>query len=219
MCPLWVLDGWIWWFSSWILISIDFFLWLCHLFPTIQFSEVFASCPCWILLLHFSFHLSSVMSHQCLFPRFLFEIPLPYVLTYHLPFISPWSHRWAFFDYRLSILWRPAFLSCWLRPWACWSSGIDVIRSLVVSTFVLISVDWLGNFGRFGNSVWSRSFVSARWAQMPVRPVMLAWMLGRCMLQRKCSRPSRLPQHTETSQALQSSSQEMKDVQIFSRFA
>lgn len=46
--PIVVLDGWIWWFSSWILISIDFFLWLCHLFPTIKFS---ARCPCWILLL------------------------------------------------------------------------------------------------------------------------------------------------------------------------
>lgn len=47
-----------------------------------------------------------------------------------------------------------------------WSLSLE---SLVVSTFVLISLDWLGNFGRFGNLVWSRSFVSACWAQMPVR--------------------------------------------------
>lgn len=176
--------------------------------------SLFSRCPCWILLLHFSFHLSSVMSHQCLFPRFLFEIPLPYVLTYHLPFISPWSPRWAFFDYRLSMKARiplllVAALSLLVIRHRC-HSVVGVFSTFVLSaslTWELWQIWELGVVKKLCQCVLSSDACQT-----------LAWMLGRCMLQRKCSRPSRLPQHT-TSQALQSSSQEMKDVQIFSRFA
>ena len=216
MCPWWVLDGWIWWFSSWILISIDFLLWMCHLFPTIQFSEVFASCPCWILLLHFSFHLSSVMSHQCLFPRFLFQIALPYVLTYHLPVYFSLVASLGIFRVSIAYLVKariPLLLVAALSLLVIrhWSLSLVVFHLFSAwLTWELWQIWELGVVKKLCQCVLSSD---------AIRPVMLEWMFGGCMLQRKCSRPSRLPQHTETSQALQSSSQEMKDVQIFSRFA
>lgn len=137
-----------------------------------------------------------------LFPRFLFQIPLLYVLAYHFPGI-----------FRLSIDEGPDSSPAGRGLELAGHQAFD-IRLLVVVNLSSAWLTWelwqiweLGVVKKLCQCVLSSDACQT-----------LAWMFGRCMLQRKCSRPSRLPQHTETSQALQSSSQEMKDVQIFSRF-